>query len=335
MLQFINRTPFRGTVYLMPDPDGIESVFTVLKGTFVLGERPEPAGDQVPVTLADEYYADQGTSSIKMPADVALMKPGTDVLLVGSAVAPGGRAAAQLDVSLSVGPVRKMVRVLGDRVWTRGATGASISRPASFETMPLVWERAFGGTDHSGGELRAEPRNPVGTGFRAPDSAPPPDGLRLPNLEDPASPVTSRKDTPPPACFAAVSPHWEPRRSYAGTYDDEWQRRRAPYLPRDFDPRFLQLAPPGLVAIPHLQGGEPAELRGVTASGVLRFTLPQLGVEVTHVMDRARHARPALLDTVLIEPDAARLILVWRAALPCPKEALRVREVHVDMRAAA
>jgi hypothetical protein len=328
MLQLKNGTPFQSTIYLMPDPDGIDSLFTVVKATLALGNRLSVAERQVPVALKDEYNGEPGKSSIKHPSDVSLIKPGTDVLLQGSAHAPGGRPAAQMDVSLVVGPLRKTIRVIGDRVWERSGLGHTMSRPAPFDKMPLAWERAFGGTDRKGAELRGEARNPVGAGFRARDGEKELDGLPLPNLEDPENLIGSWKENPPPACFAPICGHWEPRKSYAGTYDEPWQQQRAPYLPNDFDPRFLQLAPPGLVAPGYLGAGTAVEVRGVTPSGLLRFELPPVNVEITYVVDDAPQQRPANLDTILIQPDEGRVLLVWRAVLRCDKKALRVNEVR-------
>ena len=181
----------------------------------------------------------------------------------------------------------------------------------------------------------AEARNPVGLGYRISDSERPLDGLALPNLEDPTAPIRAWKDRPPPACLAPIAPHWEPRRSFAGTYDQLWQQGRAPFLPADFDSRFLQLALPELVAQGYLRGGEPVEVRGATPSGTLRFELPKARVQVTYLLDRAPEVRPAELDTVLIEPDLGRIILVWRSLLTCDKRALRVREVRAELARAA
>ena len=337
MLQFRNDTGLAGTIFLSPDPDGVDTVYAVVKGTFALGGLAEwgelvPAAEQLPVAPAPEYHGDPAASSIRVPSDLGLVKPGTDVLLVGHAHAPGRRPAPYVDVALAVGPVHRQLRVFGDRVWTGGTLGATPSPPEPFERMPLVWERAFGGVEQVGDLLHAETRNPVGTGFRASDSEQVPDGLPLPNLEDPEQPITSPKDQPAPTCFAPLAEHWEPRRSYAGTYDDAWQQHRAPYLPADFDPRFFQLAPPSLVASGYLQGGEPMEVHGATPGGVpLRFRLPAVRMTVAFTLDGGPQPVPAALDTVLVEPDAGRVLLTWRAALACDKRALRVREVRATV----
>src|SRR5437667_10570790 len=130
MLQFKNATPFQGTIYPMPDAEGIDTVFAVVKATLVLGERLALADKQLPVTLADEYHGEPGKTSIKTPSDVSLTKPATDVLLHGTAYAPRGHPTTHMDVSLTAGSVRKTVRVLGERVWERRAVVASMWSPA-------------------------------------------------------------------------------------------------------------------------------------------------------------------------------------------------------------
>jgi hypothetical protein len=332
VLQFINATPFPGRILLLPDPEGIDTVYAVLKGTFALAPGLPPVENQVPILDQDEFLGEPGQSSLRSASDVALIKPGTDVVLVGAAYPPEGRRARHTEVSMAVGPIRKSVRVFGDRHWRAGsAAPARPSDPEPFERMPLTWERAFGGADQTDDRPprpRGEDRNPVGLGFRLANGQKTLDGLRLPNLEDPRELIGSWEDSPPPAGFAPLCPHWEPRRSYAGTYDEEWQRRRAPYLPRDFDRRFFQVAPPDQVAPEYLRGGEPVEVVGASPRGPMRFHLPAYRVEVAYALDARSHVRPARLDTVSIEPDDARLVLVWRAALACDKKALRVRSVE-------
>ena len=69
-------------------------------------------------------------------------------------------------------------------------------------------------------------------------------------------------------------------------------------------------------------------MRGATPNGVLQFQLPLLQVRATYRLDRGVHDRPAVLDTIVIEPNVGRLVMVWRASLPCDKRGLKVREVE-------
>jgi hypothetical protein len=328
VLQLSNTTPFDATFVVLPDVDGVTSIFTMVKGTFTVDSALRVADEQVPISMADVHYDDPGKTSVRQPSDVCLGKSSTDVLLVGSAWAPGGQPAWQSDVSLGVNGVTKSARVFGDRVWDGRSGVASAAWIAPFTRMPLTWERAFGGTVGTDKGPRAELRNPVGVGFTVSGASDEIVGRPLPNVEDPTVPLSSPRQSVTPSGFAPIPAHWEPRRSYAGTYDDAWQRSRAPYLPSDFDRRFFQQAPQGLVMPGFLQGGELVELRGLTPSGFLRFALPMCRVSVTHRLDSAKHTLPARLETVLLEPDQTRVVMLWRSSFRCDKKALRVREVE-------
>ena len=334
MLQIKNATPFKTMIMLLPDAAGIDTLYTVVKATFRIDHPESPADEQVPVVMADQHFGDPATSSIRAPSDVGLGKPGTDVLLVGSAWAPEERPTWQMDVSVAVGSLGRTVRVFGDRVWDARSGVATVSWVAPFTRMPLVWERAYGGAEDTERGRSLEPRNPVGTGYRAAKGTRPIDGLRVPNVEHPTSLISGPGDRPTPAGFAPIAPHWLPRASFAGTYDDAWQAGRAPYLPDDFNARFFHVAPEGLASAAPLQGGEPVELRGVTPEGLVQFTLPRRRVRVDHRLDHGVETRFATLETVLFEPDAGRFVMVWRAALPCDKRALKIREVHTSVLAA-
>lgn len=327
MLQLRNCTPFAATLAVFPDPAGVECVYAAVKASFDLSHGgPVLAPKPVRFLAADVFWGDPAKSSLRAAADITLCKPATDVCLVGRAVAPG--AVPEMDVHLRVGPVRKTVRVFGDRHWVRFGDAWAISVPQTFERMPLRWEFAFGGIGAAapGQPTEFEPRNPVGMGFVASYTRDLQDHP-LPNLEDPAQLLGTPMDRPPPACFAPLAPVWMPRRAYAGTYDAAWQSSRAPFLPADFDARYFQVASPDLVAPGYLVGGEPVEVVGCTAGNPLQFTLPNVQLGLQWDVDGRLIDGAAQLDTVLIEPDLARLQMVWRALLPMDKRLLHLRQV--------
>jgi hypothetical protein len=200
-----------------------------------------------------------------------------------------------------------------------------------FTEMQLLWERAFGGSSTlPSGEILADERNPVGVGFKGNRSELEMLGTPLPNLEDPGSLLASPGDRSVPAGFGFLARSWRPRRDFAGTYDEAWRKTRAPYLPEDLDPRFFCAAPPDLVFTPPLHGGEPIEVLGAHAEGPLAFTLPAWDLVATARIAGRVERRPLQLETVLIEPDRARVGLTYRAAFGCDKAALRVDIVVVD-----
>lgn len=109
--------------------------------------------------------------------------------------------------------------------------------------------------------------------------------------------------------LAALGAQCEPRRSYRGTFDDAWQRERAPLLPKDMDARFWNAAQ--LTSARPLLGGERVVLMNLTPVGRMETALPRVGVRV-RIDDRER--RPAL-DLVVLEPDADRVTLTFRVSV--------------------
>jgi hypothetical protein len=339
VLQLINQSVFAPTVNVLPDREGIDTLFVVVRGTFSLTAPSTPAAVQPLPIAADIYWGAPGASSLKYASDTHIGKRGTDVALVGQAHVSRGRAVSEMLAAVTVARRRKVIRILGDRTW-RGA-GGSISPPKPFVSMPLVYERAFGGRDHhsvgdapDGGGL-AEERNPVGQGFRGRRSSREVVGTPLPNLEDPLRPLKTFGDQPAPASFGFVAPAWQPRRSYAGTYDDAWKKGRAPFLPPDFDLRFDNAAGADLTFDTFLRGGEPLLLEGVSPSGPLLLSIPTTRPRVTVSVAGSREMPPALLETVLIEPDDGQLSLTWRAALRCDKRALKIQSVRIETETAS
>lgn len=334
MLQVVNHSPFTAALSVFPDPAGVETAYAVVKATFLLGAQgPEVAPAQLPLLAADVHWGAPVSTSLRAAAEFSLLRTTTDILLTGRAIAPTADTRVA-EVSLRVGPVQRRLRVFGNRHWQHTSAGWRISAPAVWQRMPLRWELAYGGVapaaDNQPPEYEA--RNPVGVGFIA-HQAQPLDGQALPNLEDPEHLIQTPQDRPDPAAFAPVAPTWQPRRQYAGTYDEAWTRTRAPYLPQDFDPRFFQVAPPALQARTWLQGGEPVQLQGVTAGGPIEFELPGCGLEIDFRFRGATVPRPPQLELVLFEPDAGRFQMLWRAALPVDKHLLKLESLNVRSRA--
>ena len=109
--------------------------------------------------------------------------------------------------------------------------------------------------------------------------------------------------------LAAIGPHEEPRRGFRGTFDDAWERTRAPLLPEDMDPRFWNAAQ--LTSARPLVGGEAIVLVNLSKLGRIETTLPRVPVRVR--LDD-REERPAL-DLVVLEPDADRVTLTFRVSV--------------------
>jgi hypothetical protein len=330
-----NETPFAFEALYLVDEEFRPLVVPVLKATFTFGRDGHCllANQQLPLCLGGELWGeDPEKASYKYEPEVAFTKPATDVVLIGHAYAPKGDIK-EMHVALRVGPVGKDVLIFGERVWFKVAGSIAMSNPVSFEKIPLIYERAFGGWDRDGIDRRkhaCEPRNPVGTGFRAAGGFA--EHIRLPNLEDPQAPIKSFGDRPSPAGFGFVSPHWQPRAALAGTYDDAWNKDRAPLLPKDFNRRHLNAAASGLIAPGYLRGDEPIVVVGASPEGRLSFSLPGIAPPTVQVMLASGPAQavPMALDTIIIEPDDHRVMLLWRGHQVLRTGPHDVREITVD-----
>jgi hypothetical protein len=315
-----NKTLFVFEPLFLADEEGRSLAVVIVKATYCIqeGAQLSLADNQVPVNVGGEHWGDPEKSSYKYEPETAFSKPGTDIILIGHAHAPRPHVA-EVDVSLRVGPIAKVVRVIGDRYWMKRFGMIFKTKPTPFERIPLIYERAFGGWDrsHPHPEKHSfEPRNPVGTGFRA-KRGKFEEGIRLPNLEDPRRPLKRYRDKPPPVGFGVISPHWQPRAALAGTYDEAWTKQRMPLLPTDFDRKFFNAAPPDQIAPGYLKGDETVIILNASPSGRLSFNLPgvpppQCRVELQGRRDQHLQTQ---LDTVIINTDENLLFLIWRTNL--------------------
>lgn len=328
MLQLNNNTPFAADIALFPNEQGIETLYTIVKGTFIFFPKLSLAPEQPGPQKKDEYSGEPGRSSLITASDYHTGKAGTDIVMTGSAFAGDGREVHQLDVLLQVGDMHKVVRVFGDRMWERGR----MTQAQRFSAMPLTYEHAFGGTLLLDGKLhQQEVRNPVGLGFAGDLTELDVETWPLPNLESPTQPIDRFAARPDPACFAPIAPHWHPRATFAGTYDEHWQRNCAPYLPDDFKPRFNNSAPDDQIYDGFLQGGEPVFINGMHPIGELNFKLPQVNLINRIQIQEREVVAPFQLETVYLQPNQLKVNMVWRSAVVCDKHARKVRQISVSM----
>jgi len=319
MWEVNNSTPYKADRGWVRDISGREVWLVAVRARFRIvpehGAVWDPELRQSDVKLAPEFSGEGALSRLTADSDLVHEKRATDVLMSGHACAPRRHLARQLLVSMSVGPLSKRVAVFGDRLWTLGGA----SEPQPFSRMPLDYGRAYGGPDLAG-DLDAPSdwyeQNPAGLGYTS--RARVLDGAKLPNLEDPNSPLRSPMDRPRPMSFGPIAAHWPQRRHYAGTYDAAWKQERLPLLPLDFDPRFYQQAPEDQQVEGFLRGGEMVRLEGVHPDGPLEFKLPRISLAFeTEFDDLTKNKHRANLHTVVFEPDIPAVSMVWHTSLEC------------------
>src|SRR5207249_824598 len=122
-----------------------------------------------------------------------------------------------------------------------------------------------------------------------------------------------------PMAFGPIGRAWQPRPSLAGTYDQNWLDNVFPFPPADFNDAYYQAAPPDQ-QMSYPQGGEEVVLINLSLQGYTAFKLPIISVPVTfYLKNYEQKEMNAVNDTIIIEPDLGRLMIVWRASLPLRK----------------
>ncbi len=295
------------------------SMTLFVKASYDLVPNGPAAAGEAQLVSGDLFVDDDPANALKYPSDLAPWKPRADVVLLGSAHAPGGNPVTTLRASMQVGGISKALGIIGDRTWEgRRFLGVTASEPQPFTTMPLTWDRALGGPK--------DRNNPVGRGREAEPGKP------LPNIEIPGKLIHGPGDRVEPAGFAPIPAGWPPRCEGLGTYKGNWKKERWPWFPDDFDWSHFCAAPRDQQVEGYLRGDESITLEnlhpehpvftgafpGERARAVVRFDLGE-GAEA-----REDYREVALrLDTAILQPDDGKLTLIWRGQTDAPSMKLK------------
>ena len=291
----------------------------------VMGQGPLSAD-----VFDDDDIAQVGP--LRYASDLVPFKLNAEVLVAGSCYPPRGRAVAECDVGVEIGNWSKRLRVIGERRWVDRFVGGKATDPIPFRKMPLGWEHAFGGPDF--------PANPIGKGHHLAKPITEREGVEdwpeslkkallhadlLPNVEDPHHLITRAGKEPKPAGFGPISPWWPHRKSKLGhEYGEDYEKKYAPYFPRDFDWTHLQAAPPDQQLRGYLRGDEAMRFENLHPEAAdFRSQLPGLRVRAFLINDAGTKAELSMaLDTLLADLDAEALYLTWRGVTPVREDDL-------------
>jgi hypothetical protein len=335
-MKILKKNPFPIQLIQASDKDGKVSAVVILKATYnipAINDRiPRIAKEQVPILPTDVCEGEPGLSTPYFESDHVPRKAKCDVIVKATAHSPNGHPLRRMEAGFRVDSCIKKARIIGDRMWKKRwfltwLRGPKATSPKPFTSMPITYARAFGGhwePNGKKGALECHEANPLGVGFakhRKNRKLLP--GTPLPNIEDPKQSVTKSKRKYRPCSFGPIGRSWPPRVAYAGTYDESWIANVFPLLPQNFDERFFQCAPLDQ-QIDYPKGGEIVELWNLHPNRPhIRFPLPKYKLPLMMVMDnRSVQDREMVIDGVLIDADAMKLTLVWRAQFPL-KRSLR------------
>lgn len=200
-----------------------------------------------------------------------------------------------------LGDKEKTILVFGDRYWD----GGRVTAPKSFKSMPIEWQRAYGGKDFDA--------NPLGKGRGETE------GVNwLPNLELAHSRILKPNQTVMPAGFGQLDVMHPQRKKYQGTYDASYLKEHSPGFVPDMDWRYFNMAPEDQWMDKPLRGDEPfllenlhptqsridGKLPGLRARVFASYGLAAGGTKLKEI--------PLRLTTVWFFPHAERFILLFQ-----------------------
>jgi len=317
-LEFINQTNFQ--IAPLTGRIGYQkhSLTLIVKGTFDLSnEKDTVVSEEQLYPAGDELYEDdgEGTGSSRYESDFAYFKPRADLLLAGKCYAPGGRPTLAGRVTFQVGDKSKSLAVIGNRYW-KGLM-KTISDPERFTEMELRYENSFGGEGYK--------KNPVGKGYRKEQTESGSMVRPLPNIEDMQQRISSISDKPEPAGFGPLGRMWQHRFSKMGTYKGLWLKERWSWFPKDFDWGHFNAAPPDMQVDGYLKGDEELYFENLhPIHSKYQSQLPGLRIRcfINELDEKNPEAKGKKnfkevkmnLDTLWVDMEAEKLVLVWRGA---------------------
>jgi hypothetical protein len=325
-VDLVNQTPVVANVRVAT-LDGTPHRYGLLvaKATFkVMPDGSTRIDDQDPLPLFEE---DEPTALGLLPRDdVPRRDRKLEVIVLGNVY---GRGRTQKRVEMAVGPHRHAVLVSGDRSWTSLKGGGRISRPIAFDTIPMTWDRAFGGSaecwiDRDSVIDLEHPMNKYGRGFdayalavdmgkafKSPEGFPrlAPDHVRmLPNLEHPESPIQRWEDAPRPYCWATIPTdigvHLQRAHDYMAYYKKPLSQQEMLQI------AFQRAHPDWILDIPPID--TPVTLVGMTPTQRFAFRIPRLRVLADYELGDRQGVRELEPQLLMLLPEQSRFYLVYR-----------------------
>lgn len=311
-MDFTNDTPFPADLGRGSTGDSEMVAIAACKVTFRLenGRLAAVTGDPA-WPIFDKPFEFRGVTLLP---DVDFRKEDVDVLVFGTARAPGGEPVTWLRVGVKCGELQHQVLVFGDRSWVNAGSGFVATQPEPFTEMELTNDRAFGGSTPLEGTMVDHTVNPDGRGLVLVESEV--EGTPLPNLEHPSDRISHWSDTPRPACLLPPQgPLLPPSRS---TEDPE-------EVSESLMSGMFNQAVPELVTAPG-RLGDALVLTGFSHEGDIAFPMPDVEGPFAHVVvGDARGRFPARLSTLVVLPDARVLVATY---LACFRYLVRPEEMR-------
>jgi len=241
--------------------------------------------------------------------DMGFAKPHGEILAAGKAFAPDKIPTDKMTVSITLGKVKKSLKVIGDRRWTGGFFSPA-SLPEKFTEMPLVYQNTYGALDYD--------KNPFGKGIINKKYKNEKNGYySLPNIYLDNEKTNADKNERSVAGFGPLDICWPQRACYQGTYDQQWLENDHPGFPKNTKPQLFNAAPLDQQIKNYFQPGEAYQIKGMNAEyPLIKGQLPK--VKVRAFIQQQIGAKEVFkeintaIDTVWFFPELEMGVAIYR-----------------------
>ncbi len=298
--------------------------------TFELTGELVATNEAAAIQQNDVYSGDPLTSSLKAANEIAPFKKGGEIIIFGTAYPHKSQAKAspvKVEIKGEALHWKKELVVSGTRIWTKGFLGLKASEAHLLKPTPLTYEFTYGGSHPENEEIVVE-SNPAGMGYvgKGKNS----ENVKLPQIEEINSLVSSLKDSPVVAGFAPIAPFWSPRDQLNQDINEQAARKGDCHYGKNIPDTLHNCAPVDQQFEQAFTGKELISLSGFFES--VRSINLRLALETPDVIlldsEQENYLSP-VLDTIVIDADAQTIECLWRCAIAHDRTETEIGWVYV------
>ena len=309
-MEFFNETEYAAYLFRSEFENEILHNSLITRIRYILSPQniliPAAGNDRLQDIRRDVVGDENGS----LKPDSFFPRTASDLIIFADATAPHG-SVTQLPVRVTAGPAANPIydlkmMVFGDRTWQKNNQGKLMpSRPVPFEKMPLVFNRAYGGTVSSEYGNRPNLNNPAGVGDYASEEAALDNAL--PNIEDPENLIQAWDDHPNPVGVAPYEMQYGLRVMTAIQVDEE--QGTFAFTPQCgiFDQAFPRLAGK------QLSPGHVIQLSGMSTEPTVSFALPACPFAAFVHLGQSRYELQPRIEEIVVDLRTGFVDIAYRA----------------------
>lgn len=271
-MRFINYTPFPAIGWPTMDKNKNNYLSIVVRVKYLFDKVDKNGvwslkldSNQGDLFGKDIFYNEDDImhSSVRFESDYISYKPHADLIV--NAYAHATVSLTQWRCGLKVlRPVQhqdeeyetlleKWLNVRGERAIQDDVIGFSFTKSNKSNKVAIRYENANGGVienpkytpeseDSQKQYLNYNAYNPIGVGVAHKVLFEQKEPLRAPQIESMNEPLDKPNMSYLPQGFGFIGRSWQPRISYAGTFDENWEKEQHPFMPDDYNEQYNNAA---------------------------------------------------------------------------------------------